>query len=269
MVCFPHCKINLGLRVISKREDGYHNIDTCFYPIPWTDVLEIVPADTNSFTNTGIPIPGKPEQNLCLKAYYLLAEEFELSPVSIHLHKIVPMGAGLGGGSSDAAFTLKLLKDIFELGLSDSQLKNFTAQLGSDCSFFVDDSPMLGSGRGEVLDPISVSLKGKYIVIVKPDVHVSTAEAYQGIKPATPINDVRHIVETTPIEGWREVLINDFEASVFLRYPIIAEIKQLFYDEGAIYSSMSGSGAAVFGIFKEPKDLSQKFGNLTYWSGTL
>ncbi|HRW99786.1 MAG TPA: 4-(cytidine 5'-diphospho)-2-C-methyl-D-erythritol kinase [Cyclobacteriaceae bacterium] len=269
MVCFPHCKINLGLRVISKREDGYHNVDTCFYPVPWTDVLEILPAKTNSFTNSGIPIPGKPEQNLCLRAYYLLAEDFDLAPVSIHLHKIVPMGAGLGGGSSDAAFTLKLLNDIFELGLSIDQLKNYAAQLGSDCSFFVGDNPMLGSGRGEILDPINISLKGKDVVIVKPDVHISTAEAYKGIAPAMPSNNVKNIVENTPVEGWREVLVNDFEASVFRQHLIIAEIKQRFYDEGAIYASMSGSGASVFGIFDEPKDLSQKFGNMTYWSGAL
>ncbi|MGE0587391.1 MAG: 4-(cytidine 5'-diphospho)-2-C-methyl-D-erythritol kinase [Cyclobacteriaceae bacterium] len=269
MVCFPHCKINLGLRVISKREDGYHNIDTCFYPIPWTDVLEIVPAKTNSFTNTGISIPGKPEQNLCLRAYHLLAEEFDLAPVSIHLHKIVPMGAGLGGGSSDAAFTLKLLNDIFELDLSVDRLKNYAAQLGSDCSFFIEDNPMLGSGRGEVLAPINVSLKGKHIIVVKPDVHISTVEAYQGITPTIPNRDVKGIVENTQIEGWREVLVNDFEVSVFRQHPIIAEIKKYFYDAGAIYASMSGSGASVFGIFDEPKDLKQRFGSPTYWSGTL
>ncbi|MCB0487832.1 MAG: 4-(cytidine 5'-diphospho)-2-C-methyl-D-erythritol kinase [Cyclobacteriaceae bacterium] len=269
MVCFPHCKINLGLRVISKREDGYHNIDTCFYPIPWTDVLEIVPAKTISFTNTGIPIPGKPEQNLCLRAYYLIAEEFDIAPVSIHLHKVVPMGAGLGGGSSDAAFTLKLLNDIFELDISDDQLKNFAAQLGSDCAFFVDDKPMLGSGRGEILDTINISLKGKHLVIAKPDVHISTAEAYQGITPKMPVQDVRNIVENTTIENWSGVLVNDFEDSVFSQHPIIVEIKQRFYDEGAVYASMSGSGASVFGIFDKPKDLKHKFDQFTYWSGAL
>ena len=268
MVAFPHCKINLGLHVIKKRDDGYHDIETCFYPVSWTDILEVIKADQFSFSSSGTAVPGKEEDNLCIKAYKLLQHQFNLSPVKIHLHKILPMGAGLGGGSSDAAFTLRLLNSVFDLKLSINQLQNFASQLGSDCAFFVDDKPMIGSGRGEVLTQTAISLKGYYLVLVKPDIHVSTAEAYAGVKPAQPSIALDEIL-TRPIEQWKDSLFNDFEKSVFSKFPAIAAIKNELYTHGALYSSMSGSGSTVFGIFKEPVDLREQYSQMHYWAGYL
>lgn len=268
MVVFPHCKINLGLQVISKREDGYHNIETCFYPVPWTDILEIIPSREFSFTSSGLIIPGKEDDNLCIKAYRILQTQFNLAPVKIHLHKVLPTGAGLGGGSSDAAFTLRLLNSVFDLNLSVIQLHEFAAQLGSDCSFFVEDKPMLGSGRGEQLTETSVSLKGLYIVLVKPEIHVSTADAYAGVRPHTPKQTITEIL-TLPVAEWKGNLFNDFEFSVFEKYPAIELIKKEFYNHGAIYASMSGSGSSVFGIFLAPTELAQQFEGMQYWAGYL
>lgn len=268
MVAFPHCKINLGLHVIKKRDDGYHDIETCFYPIAWTDILEVIKADEFSFSSSGTAVPGKEEDNLCIKAYKLLQNQFNLAPVKIHLHKALPMGAGLGGGSSDAAFTLRLLNSVFDLKLSTTQLQEFASKLGSDCAFFVDDKPMIGSGRGELLTKTEVSLKGYYLVLVKPDIHVSTAEAYAGVKPAPPPMALAEVL-TRPIEEWKNFLFNDFEKSVFSKYPAVAEIKNQLYAQGALYASMSGSGSSVFGIFKSPVDLADKFQGMQYWSGQL
>lgn len=256
MVSFPPSKINLGLHVLRKRADGYHDLETCFYPVPWTDVLEIIPADSLSFTSSGTAVPGRKDDNLCLKAYRLLAAEFDLPPVSIHLHKIISTGAGLGGGSADAAYTLRLLNDIFSLNLSPEKLIPYAAQLGSDCAFFVQDKPKLGTGRGEILHDTTVSLRGKFLVLLKPDVHVSTAEAYAGIVPSTPAVSLREILENNGPGGWRSLLKNDFEESVFRKYPVVAALKEDLYQAGALYASMSGSGAAVFGIFEKEKDIS-------------
>lgn len=269
MISFPPCKINLGLNVISKRPDGYHEIETCFYPVPWTDILEIILSDVLTFTNSGNSIPGKKEDNLCLQAYQLLKNDYNLAPVKIHLHKIIPTGAGLGGGSSNAAFTLRLLNTIFNLGLNVNQLKMYAAQLGSDCAFFIEDKPMIGSGRGEVLREAKLKLEEKFIVIVKPEVHVSTAEAYMGVKPAHKVGDAKYTVERTTFEDWKDLLVNDFEESVFQKYPLIKEIKTKLYEYGACYASMSGSGSAVYGIFEKPVKLKGHFPAMTYWSGVL
>ncbi len=268
MVVFPHCKINLGLHVISKREDGYHNIETCFYPVPWTDILEIIPAKEFSFTSSGLMIPGKDQDNLCIKAYHHLQTHFDLAPVKIHLHKVLPTGAGLGGGSSDAAFTLRLLNSVFDLKLNPIQLRKFAAQLGSDCSFFVEDKPMLGSGRGEQLVDLPLSLKGLYMVLVKPDIHVSTADAYAGVKPHTPHQTLTDIL-TLPVAEWKDHLVNDFEKSVFAKYPAIEAIKKEFYDHGALYASMSGSGSSVFGIFLSQTERSHQFRGMQYWANYI
>jgi 4-diphosphocytidyl-2-C-methyl-D-erythritol kinase len=268
MVVFPHCKINLGLHVISKREDGYHNIETCFYPVPWTDILEIIPAKEFSFTSSGSVIPGKEEDNLCIKAYHLLKKQFGLAPVKIHLHKVLPTGAGLGGGSSDAAFTLRLLNSVFDLKLNSNRLREYSSQLGSDCAFFVEDKPMLGIGRGEQLVEFPLSLKGYYLVLIKPDIHVSTADAYAGVKPHAPIQNLSAILERPVIE-WKDLLINDFEKSVFDKYPAIELIKDELYERGALYASMSGSGSSVFGIFKSRAELSQNFADMQYWADYL
>lgn len=267
MVVFPHCKINLGLHVISKRDDGYHAIETCFYPVPWTDILEVIKSEDFSFTNSGMVIPGKAAENLCVKAYQLLHSDFNLSPVKIHLHKVIPAGAGLGGGSSDAVFTLRCLNSLFNLNLSNEQMNGYAARLGSDCTFFVTDTAKLGHGRGERLSPIAVSLKGLYLVIVKPPIHISTAEAFAGIKPKEPLQSISQGIEL-PITSWKEKLTNDFEESVFKTHPKIHELKQELYRQGALYASMSGSGSAVFGIFNGPVHLKNNFEG-DYWAGVL
>lgn len=268
MVSFPSCKINLGLHILSKRPDGFHNIETCFYPVPWTDILELIPATKFSFTCTGIALPGDAEQNLCVKAYRLLQRDFNFGEANLHLHKIIPAGAGLGGGSSDAASTLGLINQVFQLNLSLEKLKVYAAQLGSDCAFFIENRPMIGSGRGEVLQEIEVNLRGKFLVLVKPDIHVSTADAYAMVRPAQPEMDLRTVLNSR-IQGWRHRLKNDFEQSVFQKFPEIASIKETLYNAGALYASMSGSGSSVFGIFEEQIDLKHQFPGTIYWSGNL
>ncbi|MBT1696247.1 4-(cytidine 5'-diphospho)-2-C-methyl-D-erythritol kinase [Fulvivirgaceae bacterium PWU4] len=269
MVSFPPCKINLGLNIISKRPDGYHDLITCFYPVPWYDILEIIPATDFSFSSSGLPIPGDPEANLCIKAYRLLKKDFDLGNVSMHLHKILPMGAGLGGGSADAAWVLRTLDQVFNLQLTSEKLRYYASQLGSDCAFFISDKPMLGTGRGEVLEPVSVNLAGKFMVLVKPDIHVSTAEAYSAVRPGQPAHDLNKVLEQQPVDSWKGSVVNDFEDSVFRRYPLIARIKETLYAKGALYASMSGSGSAVFGIFSNPTDLRSTFEAHVYWSGVL
>lgn len=269
MVTFPPCKINLGLNIISKRHDGYHDLVTCFYPVPWSDMLEIIPANELSFSTSGYSIPGKKEDNLCLKAFHLVAKDFKISSVQIHLHKIIPMGAGLGGGSSDAAWTLRTLNSIFDLKISNDQLINYASQLGSDCAFFIQDNPMIGEGRGEILKPLNVNLKNKFIVVIKPEVHVSTAEAYSGVAPRNPEKDLKQILVHTPVNQWKELVKNDFEESIFSKFPVIQQIKNSLYAYGALYASMSGSGSAVFGLFDEEVDLKEKFSGMIYWSGGL
>lgn len=268
MVSFPHCKINLGLHVTRKRADGFHDIETCFYPVPWWDVLEVIPSQTFQFVSTGISIPGDPENNLCIRAFKLLSKDFNLSPIKVHLHKVIPMGAGLGGGSSDAAFMLFLLNEIFELGLNKERLKDYARQLGSDCAFFVDNKPMIGTGRGDVLTPVQITLKEKYMVIVKPDIHVSTPEAYAQLQPREPESALENLLQL-PVDQWRNGLVNDFESTVFGRYPEIKAIKEKLYRSGAWYASMTGSGSGVFGLFDVAIDLKKEFPSCTYWSGTL
>lgn len=220
-------------------------------------------------------IPGKQEENLCVKAYQLLKKDFDIPfanvhlPVEIYLHKIIPTGAGLGGGSSNAAYTLRLLNTIFDLQLDTEQLKRYASRLGSDCSFFIEDKPMIGTGRGEVLHEAHVNLKGKFIVLVKPDLHVSTAEAYAGVQPDSNQLSIGEIVEKKPLTEWRAVLKNNFEESVFRKYPVIAGIKENLYQRGAVYASMSGSGSAVYGIFDQVVDLKNQFQGMVCWSGTL
>jgi 4-diphosphocytidyl-2-C-methyl-D-erythritol kinase len=268
MVTFPGCKINLGLHVLSRRPDGYHAIHTCFYPVPWTDVLEAIPAEKFSFTCTGLPIPGPSENNLCVKAYGLLKNDFDLPPIQAHLHKLVPMGAGLGGGSADAAQFLRIVNELFSLKLTREQLSGYASRLGSDCSFFLDPAPALGSGRGEILEPVAVSLKGLYLVIVSPVVHVSTADAYAGVTPGPPREDLRKTL-ARPVGEWKDNLVNDFEKSIFKRFPELAGIKERLYDAGALYASMSGSGSSVFGLFDKHVDREDLFPGSRGWSGRL
>jgi len=242
MVSFPHGKINLGLHVIAKRDDGYHNLETCFYPVPCTDILEILPAVKTSLTVTGRSVPGKPDENLCVRAYERLRKEFSLPPVHIHLHKILPMGAGLGGGSSDAAFTLKMANAIFDLRLTMAQLETHAAAIGSDCAFFLHDQPMLAKGRGEQLSPAACSLKGKFLLLVVPPEHVSTAEAFSNLTPAAPARTLEEVIQT-PVPEWKALLKNDFEESVFRKFPSIRLLKEKMYSLGAEYAGMTGSGS--------------------------
>ena len=269
MVFFPPCKINLGLRIIEKRSDGFHNIETCFYPVPWTDILEIIPSSAFAFTTSGLQVPGDEQNNLCVKAYRLLASAYDLPPVKIHLHKILPMGAGLGGGSADAAYVLRGLDEVFGLNIQLVKLNEFASRLGSDCAFFLYDKPMIGSGKGEVLSETALTLKGNFIVIVKPEVHISTQSAYSGVTPDNTSPLIRDVIEKTPFTEWKSLLSNDFEKSIFTTYPQLAEIKQRMYDVGAVYASMSGSGSSIFGIFDNKVDLKDRFADCEYWSGKL
>jgi 4-diphosphocytidyl-2-C-methyl-D-erythritol kinase len=250
MICFPNAKINLGLHIVSKRPDGYHNIETVFYPIPLCDVLEIVPSETGetAFSPTGIAVDGTPDDNLVMKAFHLLKEDFDLPEIAVYLRKQIPFGAGLGGGSADAAFMLGLLNDFADLGLSAGQMEEYARRLGADCPFFVRNKPVFAEGVGDIFTPVDVSLKGYRLVIVKPDIHVSTKGAYAGVTPGLPIFRLSEIGRL-PIEEWKNHIINDFEEGIFARYPAIGNIKQSLYDQGAVYASMSGSGSSVFGIF--------------------
>ncbi len=252
MITFPNIKINLGLSITEKRPDGYHNLETVFYPVALEDALEIRtnPEAQQKFTlhQHGMEIAGNPENNLVVKAYLLLDKEFHLPPVEIHLYKHIPSGAGLGGGSSDAAFMLKLLNEHYNLQLSDNQLEDYAATLGADCAFFIKNTPTYAEGIGNIFSPIELSLKGYRIIIVKPDVFVSTREAFANIRPHRPEYPVREVIRR-PVAEWKDTLINDFEASVFPQYPVIGEIKEELYHQGAIYASMSGSGSSVFGLF--------------------
>lgn len=250
MVAFPPCKINLGLRIVAKRQDGYHELETCFYPVPWTDVLEIIHADNTKFAYSGHVIPGDPSSNLCEKAYQLLHRDFEIGPVSMHLHKVIPMGAGLGGGSSDGAWMLRLLNKLFALGLTREQLISYAAMLGSDCPFFIGDSPMIGKGRGEILSPVNFTLAGSYAVLLKPDLHIPTAAAFAGIAPKAPDVDIDTVVSNAS-DGWKDHLRNDFEDSLFPRFPILSDLKMQLYQAGAYYAGLSGSGSTVYGLFRQ------------------
>ena len=257
MLVFPNCKINLGLRILNKREDRYHNIETVFYPVPLKDVLEIIPSTDITpinFSSSGLLIAGEIENNLCIKAYQLLRADFpELPAVKIHLHKAIPMGAGLGGGSADAAFTLQLINHQFNLNLSTIQLINYALQLGSDCAFFILNTPCTGTGRGEVLDQITVDLSGHQVILVNPYIHVNTGQAFAGLT-LNPENSnlpsLKDVIKQ-PIFTWQNQLKNDFEEPVFKLYPAIKEIKESLYKIGALYASMSGSGSTVYGIFKK------------------
>ena len=248
MIVFPNAKINIGLNVVSKRNDGYHNIETVFYPIKLSDALEFVVSEKTELSTTGIKIEGNTDDNLILKAYRILKKDFNLPEIKFHLHKIIPFGAGLGGGSSDAAFTLKALNSFFNLSISIEKLKYYAAQIGADCPFFIENKPAFASGTGDQLTPINIDLSQYKTVILFPPVTVSTADAYKSILPEKPDFDLRNLC-SLPIEKWKETVFNDFEKYVFRIFPIVKELKEKLYEAGALYASMSGSGSAVYGIF--------------------
>jgi 4-diphosphocytidyl-2-C-methyl-D-erythritol kinase len=253
MVLFPNCKINLGLHVTAKRNDGYHDLETVFFPVPIKDVLEIVPSETSSgtfrFHTEGLPIPGTPDSNLCVKAYELLKKDFPgLPPVDIYLYKQIPLGAGLGGGSSDGAFMLKALNDRFDLQLNDQKMLEYAALLGSDCPFFLLNLPCYAAGRGELLEPLELDLSGYWIAFIHPGIPVKTAWAFSQVQPALPEKSLKNIIGG-PISGWKTALTNDFEKPVMKYYPSLASLKDKLYTAGALYASMTGSGSSFFGIF--------------------
>jgi 4-diphosphocytidyl-2-C-methyl-D-erythritol kinase len=258
MILFPPAKVNLGLYITGKREDGYHNIESVMYPIPLYDVLEILPADKFSFKSTGLLIDGDSENNLCVKAYRIIQENHSIGNVMIHLRKNIPMGAGLGGGSADAAFVLRGLNELFELELSDTVLEKYAAQLGSDCAFFVKCVPQVATGRGEVLDLLPVSLKGKYMKVINPGIHISTKLAYSNVALSEETYDWEKM-SSQKISAWKDTLRNDFERSVFPKYPELDFIKGKMYEEGALYAFMSGSGSTMIGIYDESPELTEGF----------
>lgn len=250
MVGFPNAKINLGLYVTSKRSDGYHDLVSCFYPVAWKEALEIIPSTSFSFSTSGLNVPGDSVSNLVVKAYELLKKKYQVPTSSIHLHKVIPMGAGLGGGSADAAMTITLLNQLYQLSLSTEEMIDLSAQLGSDCAFFIHNTPCLATSRGEVLLPIDCNLKGYIILLVHPGIHISTQQAFAGVKPKPIDFNLEELLKETP-EGWKNKLHNQFEEHLFVQFPEVAQIKQKLYDLGAAYASMSGSGSAVYGIFKD------------------
>lgn len=252
MITFPNAKINLGLNITEKRPDGYHNLETIFYPIPLEDALEACPRKEGpgcySLSQSGLSIEGDAENNLVVKAYKLLDETYHLPPVDIYLHKHIPSGAGLGGGSADAAFMLKLLNRMYRLNLTDDQLEAYAARLGADCAFFVRNQPTYAEGIGNIVSPVELSLAGWQLLLVKPNIFVSTRDAFARIRPRHPERNLRNLINQ-PVESWKDSIINDFEESVFPQFPAIGDIKTELYHLGAVYASMSGSGSSVYGLF--------------------
>ncbi len=254
MVHFPNGKINIGLQITGKRPDGYHDLQTIFYPINIKDIVEIIssPYDGNeiTFSSSGLTVDGETTNNLCIKAYQLIKKDYPyLPPIKLHLHKNIPMGAGLGGGSADGAFTLKLLNEKFDLNLSANKLIEYALTLGSDCPFFICNTPSYATGRGELLHPISLNLAEYSILIVNPNIHINTAWAFKELTLKVPSIELAQAIKE-PILNWKEFITNDFEEPVFKSYPAISELKNYLYHNGAIYASMSGSGSTVFGIFE-------------------
>ena len=265
MVVFPNCKINLGLRILEKRKDGYHDLETVFYPIALTDILEITTYPqyqknfTIPFSKSGFVLDGDPSDNLCIKAYKLLKKDYpQLPNVQMHLHKSIPSGAGLGGGSADAVFTLLLLDKEYNLGLTTEALKSYALRLGSDCPFFLINKPCYATGRGEVLEPIDLDLSDYNVVIVNPGIHINTGRAFLNSKPSAPDRAIKDILRK-PVERWKDELYNDFETWVFNEYREVVDLKDKLYTAGASFASMSGSGSTVFGLFPKAVKISLNF----------
>lgn len=270
MVVFPNAKINIGLGVLNKRPDGYHAIETALYPVEWCDVLEIVISDNISLSISGTAVDKDSKNNLVLKAYELLRGKYDLPPVNIHLHKVIPVGAGLGGGSSDAAFTIKVLNDLFDLKLTPKEMESFAHKIGSDCPFFINNIPSIATGTGTDLQPIDLKNSSKYILMVFPDKPVNTAKAYESIF-------LQHHAEkfaldtkiTAPIEHWKSIIVNDFEAGIFEIHGELKNIKELLYESGAQFASMSGSGSCMFGIYKEETKVPLDLEKYQTWTGKI
>jgi 4-diphosphocytidyl-2-C-methyl-D-erythritol kinase len=272
MILFPKAKINLGLSITGKRPDGFHNIETIFYPVNICDALEFVESDntekTDILTVTGIETGSSTDDNLVMKSVKLLREKHLFPSLKIHLHKVIPAGAGLGGGSSDASFMLKSLNRHYGLDISSEELRSMALGLGSDCPFFLDCEPSFASGRGEILKPLALDLSKYYLVLLNPGIGVNTREAYQNCSPATPLFDLYNI-EKVSINEWKNVVFNDFEGYVFRKHPVIGQLKEGLYQAGALFSSMSGSGSSVFGIFAKEPALPGKLQDYLIWEGPM
>ncbi|MGM0529921.1 MAG: 4-(cytidine 5'-diphospho)-2-C-methyl-D-erythritol kinase [Bacteroidota bacterium] len=253
MIFFPNAKINIGLYITDKRNDGYHNLETIFYPLSLTDILEIQKRKANQriFNNTGIRLPVMTEQNLCYRAYQLIQQHHSIPEINFHLHKIIPYGAGLGGGSSDASFTLKALNQLFQLNIRNDALKDMAEQIGSDCPFFIDNKPSIAREKGNKTEPIHLSIKGLYLLLVVPAIQIDTQTAYKGIKPRKREKPLKEVVLNEPIENWNDQVTNDFENHILKAYPLLKQIKQKLSEMGAVFTSLSGSGSAIYGIFKK------------------
>jgi len=274
MISFPNAKINIGLNIIEKRDDGFHNIESVFYPLGLCDALEVIENTGNdneriTFSFSGIEIPGNANENLCWYAYHLIAEDYVLPNVKVHLHKHIPIGAGLGGGSADAAFFIRLLNDKFQLGISWGEMHNYARQLGSDCSFFISNKPSFAERTGDQYETIKLDLSNYYIALIYPNIHINTAKAYSTVIPKTPMRSLENDLLNLPLEQWKEFIHNDFEDSIFLQFPEIKKIKEQLYSFGAEYSAMSGSGSTVYGIFNKKTDLKNHFENCFVWEGVL
>lgn len=271
MICFPNAKINLGLRVIEKRNDGYHNIETIFYPVPWCEALEIIENKTsNTLFNlhlSGLPISGNTKDNLLYKAYYLIKDIVAVPSIDVYLNKSLPMGAGLGGGSADAAYFINLMNTQFNLGLTTTVRLEMAKKLGSDCAFFIENTAVLATQKGDVFEPIQIDLSPLWIAIVYPNLHSNTQDAYRLVVPKKHTTKLSEII-TQPIVEWKHLLHNDFEESIFSKFPLIKEIKEELYQNGANYACMSGSGSAVFGLFENEPHLSH-LTNFPHWIGKL
>lgn len=246
-----NCKINIGLHVLNRRNDGFHNIETLMYPVGGLcDILNISHSEETKFVNTGIEVDCSIEDNICLKAHRLMQSRYGISDVRIELRKVIPFGAGLGGGSANGSFTIKTLDKLFDLNLKREQMISLAAELGSDTAFFVDNTPAMCTSRGEVITPMNISLKGKTLLLLKPDIKIPTGQAYKGIVPNGDRTPLAELLKTD-ISSWRETIVNDFEIPAFKAHPLLAELKENLYDMGALYASMSGSGSSLYGIFDE------------------
>ena len=273
MIVFPKAKINLGLRITGKRDDGYHNIETIFYPVSLCDALEFVavpgPYEKDNLTVTGISPGVDPEENIVMKAVLKLREKYSFPGLNIHLHKAIPHGAGLGGGSSDAACMLKSLNRHFGLSISEKEIKSMALDIGSDCPYFLDGDPAFASGRGEILEAMNPVLSGYYLLLLNPGVGINTKEAYQNCRPQTPHTSL-HLLAEGDIKDWKELIFNDFEEFAFKKHPIIRQIKEDLYRHGALFSSMSGSGSSVYGIFSEkPQNIPGHTRKMVIWEGAM
>ena len=248
MLVFPNAKINIGLNIVAGRPDGYHDISSVFYPIGWSDVLELIPADTFRFTCSGIDIPGKTDENICTKAFHLVKTQYDIPNVHIHLHKIIPIGAGLGGGSADGAFTIRLLDTYYALNMSVETMEKLAGQLGSDCPFFISNKACYVTGTGDVFKQSTVSLSGKYIILIYPNIHIATAVAYSRVTPRKPEYEPEQSI-SRPIRDWKKLIKNDFQPGISGQYPIIGQLIEDLYEKGASFAAMTGSGSTVYGIF--------------------